>query len=61
MPTEQGAFQAWVYLLRGPANLTLRDTGYAAVLSGRVSQIQTLRESGAVEGIGLTLIPRGLR
>jgi len=43
------AFQAWVYLLRRAANLTLRDTAQVTALSpGRVSQIQTQFESGAV-------------
>ena len=43
------AFQAWVYLLRRTANLTLHDTAQlAAVSSGRVSQIQTQLESGSV-------------
>jgi len=43
------AFHAWVYLLRRAANLTLRDAAQlAAVSPGRVSQIQTLLESGAV-------------
>ena len=43
------AFQAWVYLLRRAANLTLRDTAQLSALSpGRVSQIQSQLESGAV-------------
>jgi len=46
------AFQTWVYLLRRVANLTLRDAAQlAAVSPGRVSQIQTLLESGAVTPI----------
>ncbi len=43
------AFQAWVYLLRRAANLTLREAAQlAAVSPGRVSQIQTQLESRAV-------------
>ena len=39
------AFQAWVYLLRRAANLTLRNTAQLAGVSpGRVSQIQTQLE-----------------
>jgi len=42
------ALQAWVYLLRRAAYLTLRDAAQLAPVSpGRVSQIQTLLESGA--------------
>ena len=46
------AFQAWVYLLRRAANLTLREAAQlAAVSPGRISQIQTQLESGGMTPI----------
>ena len=51
------AFQAWVYLLRRSANLTLRETAkLAAVSPGRVSQIQTQLEFGALTPVFAKLL-----
>lgn len=44
---SQIAFQAWVYLLRRAANLSLRDVAERARISpGRISQIQRAIEAG---------------
>ena len=45
---DQPAFQAWVYLMRRAANLSLNDVARRARISvGRVSQIQSSLEAGA--------------
>lgn len=44
---DQGAFQAWVYLMRRASNLSLNAVARrAGVSAGRVSQIQSAMEAG---------------
>jgi len=50
--SHQQAFQAWVYLLRRAANLSLRDVSEkAGVSTGRISQIQRTIEDGEPEPV----------
>lgn len=57
--THQGAFRAWVYLLRRAGNLSLREVaGRAGVSPARISQIQGEMEAVPVPAALESLIAR---